>query len=98
LYNYRSITLFSTNKYQPSPSSNDKGLSYDANVVHLPTWTRTLPKDQTVVVAIGALAHGADTFADAYVEEKISVSEYPLSASVACGKICCAFEDLWNIL
>ncbi|KAI8057821.1 Alpha/beta knot methyltransferase [Syncephalis plumigaleata] len=63
-------------------------LSYDADVVHLPTWTRTLPKDQTIVVAVGALAH----------EEKISVSEYPLSASVACGKICCAFEDLWNIL
>jgi rRNA small subunit pseudouridine methyltransferase Nep1 len=73
-------------------------LSYDADVVHLPTWTHTLPKDQSVVVAIGALAHGADTFADAYVDEKISISEYPLSASVTCGKICCAFEDLWGII
>jgi rRNA small subunit pseudouridine methyltransferase Nep1 len=57
-----------------------------------------IPEDQTIVVAIGAMAHGNDDFADYYAEEKISCSEYPLSASVACGKLCCALEDLWGIL
>ena len=33
------------------------------------------------------MARGRDDFADAYVDEKISISEYSLSASVACGKV-----------
>lgn len=33
------------------------------------------------------MARGRDDFADAFVDEKISVSDYPLSASVACGKV-----------
>lgn len=33
------------------------------------------------------MARGKDDFADAYVDEKISISGYSLSASVACGKV-----------
>jgi rRNA small subunit pseudouridine methyltransferase Nep1 len=33
------------------------------------------------------MARGKDDFADAIVDEKISISDYPLSASVACGKV-----------
>lgn len=33
------------------------------------------------------MARGKDDFADGYVDEKISISDYPLSASVACGKV-----------
>lgn len=33
------------------------------------------------------MARGKDDFADAVVDEKISISDYPLSASVACGKV-----------
>lgn len=33
------------------------------------------------------MARGADTFADEWIDDKIGVSEYPLSASVACGKV-----------
>lgn len=44
------------------------------------------------------MAHGTDDFADSYVDEKIGVSEYSLSASVACGKMTCALEELWGIL
>ena len=58
----------------------------------------TIPEDKTIVVAVGAMAHGTDDFADSYVDDKISVSEYSLSASVACGKIAGAVEDLWGIL
>lgn len=34
------------------------------------------------------MAHGPDDFADHLVDEKIAISEYSLSASVACGKVC----------
>jgi rRNA small subunit pseudouridine methyltransferase Nep1 len=36
------------------------------------------------------LTRSADNFADQYVDQKISISDYSLSASVACGKFCCA--------
>ena len=66
--------------------------------VRLSEYLPTIPPEKNIVVAIGAMAHGADDFADAYVDDKISVSEYSLSASVACGKMACAIEELWGIL
>lgn len=39
------------------------------------------------------MARGKDDFADGYVDEKIGISDYPLSASVACGK-----ASLYSIL
>ena len=33
------------------------------------------------------MAKGPDDFADAIVNDKVSVSRYPLSASVVCGKV-----------
>ncbi|KAI9145399.1 Alpha/beta knot methyltransferase [Paraphysoderma sedebokerense] len=72
--------------------------SYDAPTVKLPQYLSTLSSDQSLCVFIGAMAHGTDNFADQYVDDKIGISEYPLSASVACGKLCCALEDMWNIL
>lgn len=38
------------------------------------------------------MARGRDDFADHLVDEKISISDYPLSASVACGKVRVAFR------
>jgi rRNA small subunit pseudouridine methyltransferase Nep1 len=93
----------------------------------------TIPNTHSVAVFVGAMARGwvkasseshifslydsEDNFADEYVDEKISISDYPLSASVscpgsvetllnlescvfqvACGKFCCALEDLWDIV
>lgn len=85
-------------QYVP-PNSLSITFSYDAPTVHLQTWLRRkLQSGQDIVVAIGALAHGKDDFADSYVDEKIGISEYPLSASVACGKLTCALEDMWGIL
>ncbi|KAI8872414.1 Nep1-domain-containing protein [Ramicandelaber brevisporus] len=73
--------------------------SYDAKTVHLGTYLRTsLPTDKSLVVFVGAMAHGEDNFADQYVDDKIGISEYPLSASVACGKLTAALEDMWGIL
>ena len=40
------------------------------------------------------MARGSDDFADGIVDEKISISNYPLSASVACGKVSLKSVDL----
>ncbi|KZV73598.1 Nep1-domain-containing protein [Peniophora sp. CONT] len=73
-------------------------LSGDAQTVRLSRYLPTLPADQSLCVFVGAMARGRDDFADHMVDEKISISEYPLSASVACGKFCCALEELWDIV
>lgn len=72
------------------------GMSGDVETVHLGEWVKTLPADHTPVFFIGAMSHGEDNFE--FVEKKISISNYPLSASVACSKVCNAFEDLWGVL
>lgn len=48
---------------------------------------RTIPETHSVAVFVGAMARGRDDFADGIVDEKISISNYSLSASVACGKV-----------
>jgi rRNA small subunit pseudouridine methyltransferase Nep1 len=53
-------------------------------------------EDKPVVFVIGAFSHGSIEVD--YLEETISISNYPLSASVVCGKLCCAFEKIWGIL
>ncbi|KAH8826813.1 Alpha/beta knot methyltransferase [Flagelloscypha sp. PMI_526] len=73
-------------------------LSGDAPVRRLSTYLPTIPQDKAIVVFVGAMARGPDTFADEWIDDKISVSEYALSASVACGKFCCALEELWDIV
>lgn len=55
-------------------------------------------ESKTLVAFIGAMAHGDDNFADELADGKIGISHYPLSASVACGKICCAMEDFLDIV
>ncbi|CAG8700966.1 5132_t:CDS:2 [Ambispora leptoticha] len=73
-------------------------LSYDAKTVRLRDYLPTIPSDYSICVAIGAMPHGEDNFADSWVDEKISISEYALSAAVACSKFCCALEDFWDVL
>ncbi|EPQ25689.1 uncharacterized protein PFL1_06761 [Pseudozyma flocculosa PF-1] len=73
-------------------------LSFDSPVQRLSSYLPTVPKDHSIAVFVGAMAHGQDNFADGVVDEKISISEYSLSASVACGKFCCALEDFWGVV
>ncbi|KAI8099942.1 Alpha/beta knot methyltransferase [Halteromyces radiatus] len=74
-------------------------LSWNAPKVRLYSYFKELNLDEKpLVIAVGAMAKGEDTFADAYTDEKIGISNYSLSASVACGKVCCALEDLWNVM
>lgn len=73
-------------------------LSGDAPTVRLSKFLPTLPETHSIAVFVGAMARGKDDFADGVVDQKISISDYPLSASVACGKFCCALEELWDIV
>ncbi|CAG8710280.1 6828_t:CDS:2, partial [Acaulospora morrowiae] len=72
-------------------------LSYDAKPIRLSNYLPTLPSDHSICIAVGAMAHGADNFADEWVDEKIGISQYPLSAAVACSKFCCELESFWGI-
>ncbi|KAJ7731004.1 Alpha/beta knot methyltransferase [Mycena maculata] len=80
------------------PNTIKLTLSGDAKTQRLSSYLPTLPATHSIAVFVGAMARGRDDFADAYVDEKISISEYSLSASVACGKFCCALEELWDIV
>ncbi|GAA94136.1 uncharacterized protein L969DRAFT_368993 [Mixia osmundae IAM 14324] len=81
------------------PSNSYKiTLSFDSKPVRLSEYLPTLPRDASVVVFVGAMASGPDNFADHMVDEKIAISQYSLSASVACGKFTCAMEDLLGVL
>lgn len=42
------------------------------------------------VLIVRWLSRREDNFADGVIDQKVSISEYSLSASVACGKFCCA--------
>lgn len=46
-------------------------MSWDAPKVRLYPYFKQISPDQTLCVAIGAMAKGQDDFADSYVEEKI---------------------------
>ncbi len=69
------------------PNTHKITLSHNAPVQRLSQYLPSVPKDHSIAVFVGAMAHGVDNFADGVVDEKISISEYSLSASVACGKV-----------
>lgn len=69
------------------PNCRKITLSHDAPTHKVSQYVKALPSDSSLCVFIGAMAHGADDFADFYVDEKISVSDYSLSASVSASKV-----------
>ncbi len=80
------------------PNCRKVTLSYDADVVRVKDYISDLGMKQSVCVFVGAMAKGNDDFADSFKDDTISISNYSLSASVACGKFCNAVEDVWNIV
>jgi len=80
------------------PNCRKVTLSYDAPLVKCSTYLKGLKDNESICVFVGAMAKGEDNFADLFVDEKIGISNYSLSASVACSKFCHAAEDVWNIL
>lgn len=56
-----------------------------------------VPKmDEPLVFVIGAMARGS-IIVD-YIEETVSISNYPLSAALTCAKLCTAFEEAWEVV
>ena len=80
------------------PNCRKVTLSFDAEPTKVREYVESLKPEESVCVFIGAMAKGADNFADDIVDDKISISNFSLSASVACSKFCHAAEDAWNIL
>ena len=80
------------------PNCRKITLSFDAPVVKVREYMEKLGEGESICVFVGAMAKGTDNFADEFVDEKISISNFSLSASVACSKFCHAAEDAWNII
>ncbi|KAI2000080.1 18S rRNA pseudouridine methyltransferase, partial [Ophidiomyces ophidiicola] len=80
------------------PNCRKVTLSFDAPVVRVNDYIRTLGPAESICVFVGAMAKGRDDFADAFKDDTISISNFSLSASVACSKFCHAAEDAWGIV
>jgi rRNA small subunit pseudouridine methyltransferase Nep1 len=80
------------------PNCKKVTLSFDAPLVKVSDYISDLKPKESICVFVGAMAKGTDNFADGIVDEKIAISNYSLSASVACSKFCHAAEDVWGII
>ncbi|KAI5306642.1 Ubiquitin-conjugating enzyme E2 4 [Ascosphaera pollenicola] len=80
------------------PNCRKVTLSFDAPVVRVNDYIQGLGSKESMCVFVGAMAKGRDDFADQFKDDAISISNYSLSASVACSKFCHACEDVWNIV
>jgi rRNA small subunit pseudouridine methyltransferase Nep1 len=80
------------------PNCRKVTLSFDAEVVRVRDYVASISRQESICVFVGAMAKGKDDFADSFKDESISISNYSLSASVACSKFCHAAEDAWNII
>ncbi|KAK6580035.1 hypothetical protein PZA11_007743 [Diplocarpon coronariae] len=80
------------------PNCRKVTLSFDSELVRVRDYVEKLGSNESICVFVGAMAKGNDDFADQFVDEKISISNYSLSASVACSKFCHAAEDVWDIV
>lgn len=80
------------------PNTRKVTLSFDEQIVRPRDYIQNLGPKESICVFVGAMAKGSDNFADEFVDEKIAISNYSLSASVACSKFCHAAEDVWDII
>ncbi|KAI9753615.1 MAG: Elongation of fatty acids protein 2 [Chaenotheca gracillima] len=80
------------------PNCRKVTLSYDAPVIRVKDYIADLGAKESICIFVGAMAKGNDDFAEAYQDDSISISNFSLSASVACSKFCHAAEDVWNIV
>ncbi|EEH23475.1 ribosomal RNA small subunit methyltransferase NEP1 [Paracoccidioides brasiliensis Pb03] len=80
------------------PNCRKVTLSFDSPVVRVNDYIESLGPNESICVFVGAMAKGRDDFADSFKDDTISISNYSLSASVACSKFCHAAEDVWDIV
>ncbi|KAJ5965590.1 hypothetical protein N7481_012304 [Penicillium waksmanii] len=80
------------------PNCRKVTMSFEAPVVRTKDYIESLDPKESVAIFVGAMAKGHDDFADTFKDDTISISNYSLSASVACSKFCHAAEEVWDIL
>lgn len=80
------------------PNCRKITMSSEVKPVRLSSYLATLPEDEIMCFFIGAMSHGHDDWADGIIDDKISISDYPLSAAVTCSKLTSTLEDMWDIL
>ncbi|KAJ5469505.1 Ribosomal RNA small subunit methyltransferase NEP1 [Penicillium diatomitis] len=80
------------------PNCRKVTMSFDAPVVRTRDYIESLGPNESIAIFVGAMAKGHDDFADSFKDDTISISNYSLSASVACSKFCHAAEEVWDIL
>lgn len=80
------------------PNCRKVTLSFDAPFMRTREYIESVGSKESICVFVGAMAKGEDNFADSLVDEKISISNFSLSASVACSKFCHAAEDAWDLM
>lgn len=73
-------------------------LSFEAPLVRVKDYVESLNEGESICVFVGAMAKGRDDFADSFKDDSISISNFSLSASVACSKFCHAAEEVWDII
>ena len=85
-------------RYIPA-GSKCYGFSQHGKLFAPTSLSTSLPDDVPIVLVLGAMAKGSISRDDnAYIEEMISISEYPLSGSVAINRILGAIEQHWGIM
>jgi rRNA small subunit pseudouridine methyltransferase Nep1 len=76
------------------------GFSHSSEkLVPMAAWASALRDDELaspIVFVVGGFAHGK--IDESYVDEFLSVSEYPLSAAYAISRITNAMEARWGIV
>ncbi|KAJ5219844.1 hypothetical protein N7468_009048 [Penicillium chermesinum] len=80
------------------PNCRKVTLSFEAPVVRTRDYIESLGPKESIAIFVGAMAKGRDDFADSFKDDTIGISNYSLSASVACSKFCHAAEEVWDIL
>ncbi|TYZ64025.1 hypothetical protein PybrP1_003544 [[Pythium] brassicae (nom. inval.)] len=85
-------------KYLPA-NTKKYALSRTGKLVNPWEFVETLPADEPVVFIFGAMAHGHISKENTnYLDETISISEYPMSGAQAICRLLNAFERHWGIL
>ncbi|KAK8939995.1 hypothetical protein KSP40_PGU009204 [Platanthera guangdongensis] len=78
-------------------NSRKIGLSYSSDkVVRMSDYVAAASDNVNLVFVVGAMSHGV--IDKGFVEDFISISNYPLSAACCIGRICNALEQKWKIL
>lgn len=86
-------------KYLP-PGARRVGFSHSSDtLVTMSDWARRLSDDDLkspIVFVVGGFAHGV--IDNSYVDEFLSVSQFPLSAAYALSRITNAMEARWGVV